>query len=175
MVKYRCQYRLSDKVVTGAAFGAASGAFNDASHGTTIEFTGGVLPKPFEKTYDPVAQTLSGNPDFGTYLELSTPALDWDKDGVADVLADGLDTAQIDIQKKNAAGDDLTGAEHDDIVFLSVSAGSISESLISLVNGATSILLGTSVDVGCRVTVSAQSKKPGVALGKLDFKFVEEG
>lgn len=175
-MKFRCKYRLSDKLVVGAAVNAAAGQFDDASHGTTIEFAG-TLPRENEKYYDDTSgsEALAGNADFGTYLDLSTTAQDWDHDGVADVQADGLDSAQVTIQKKDAAGNDLIGAEHDDIVFLSISTGSLTESLISLVNGTASFFMDPSVNVGCEVLIAARSKKSGVKSGSLQIKFVEEG
>lgn len=171
---YRCKYVLTSKMVVAAAEDAPAGHFDDVDHGTTILFSG-ILPQPFEKTYDDVAEVLNSNADYGTYLDLSTNAVDWDKDGIADAMADGVHSPRVDIQKKDSNGNDLTGAEHDDIIFVSTSAGSLSESLVSLVNGAATVFLDPSVDVGCKISITAKSKKSGVGPGNLAMKFVEEG
>lgn len=65
MTAYRCKYRLSNNLVVAAAFGAGDGAYDDADHGTTVEFDGDTLPVPYTNAYDatPGSEQLTPIPD----------------------------------------------------------------------------------------------------------------
>lgn len=170
--KFRCQYRLSDMLVTGASREAKKDQFNDADHGTTIKFDGD-LPKAYTAIYNdtPGSEALVLVASPGAYLEVTPNVSDSDGDGIPDVPADGSTTAAVDIQKKDKDGNDLTGAGDNDAFFVELSSGAADDASGSLVNGAAIVVLQGSTDKGKVVTVRITPASPSLDGGSARVKY----
>lgn len=167
---FRCRYRLSDKVVLGGTRGASAGDFDDANHGTTIEFNGR-LPEIYEKVYDdtPGSEALNPRTDFNASYGLTTGATDTDSDGLADIAADGAATATITIQKKDKDGNDLTTG-HSDAYFVEVNNGSVDAASGTLTDGTDSFVLQASSMKGAAARILVRNAD-GMLQGEITIKF----
>ena len=172
-MSYRCKYRLSDKFVLGFAVDAPAGFFDDANHGTTIQFSGS-LSQTTGKIYDdtPGAEQLVPNSNFGAYLNLSTDRLDSDGDGLDDVPSDGVTSVTITIQKRDANGNAMTGAGNAEDFFLETMAGELDIVSGSLVNGAATAVLQPSTRKGGVVNIMARDKTGDLGMGQIRIKFI---
>lgn len=169
---FRGKYRLSDMVVIGASRGASDGVFDDANHGTTIEFNGR-MPAPFEKVYDdtPGSEDLNDNVGFDHVIVVSVDVADTDGDGIPDLAADGVATATISLDKRDAAGVPQHAVGDNDDFFVEVSAGELDMSSGSLVNGQKDIVLQASTQKGLVVVVAARIKGAPLTEVALRVKF----
>lgn len=167
---FRCQYRLSDKVVVGATRGAKSNYFDDADHGTTIAFKGH-LPTPYEKVYDDTlgSEALNSRTDYNASYELTTGATDTDGDGLLDIAADGAATATITIQKKDKDGNDLTTGNND-AYFVEVNNGSVDAASGTLTDGTDSFVLQASSLKGAVARILVRNVD-GIIRGEITIKF----
>lgn len=173
---YRCKHRLSDNIVIGASIGAAAGVFDDADHGTTIEFAGFDIPETGEKIYDdtPSAEKLDPNLNYKTVFKLTATATDTDGDGIADIAADNVAKATINIQKVDKDGNDITGAGDNEAFMAETSVGALDVASGSLVNGAATIELQPSSNIGsvARIAVRQADVVPNVLrVGSISIKF----
>jgi len=134
MTAYRCSYILpsdppliTDQIVVGGGFGVAEGAFNDAEHGTTVEFNAETLPKPYTYYYDNAVIGAEALIPFPTHkLSISAP----------NPMIRGV---QVDIRiiKVDAQGNPVgSGSEQ---LCLSTNRGILSNLTPSLVYGAVTI------------------------------------
>lgn len=169
---FRCKYRLSDKIVVGAARGAADGAFDDADHGTTIEFTLG-FPMPYEKVYDDTlgSEALNDVAFPGAYISVTPSVSDSDDDGIVDLAADGSATVDFVIQKKDKDGNDLTDSGDNDVFFVEVSSGKMDVASSALVNGTKTVTLQPSSDLGKVVEICIRPSDPALPRVDIRIKF----
>jgi len=128
-MEYRCKYKLSegDQVIVAAGFGVLEGAYDDAEHGTTVEFDGMELPEPYGYYYDndtPGAEMLRPFPNHKLVLTVPTP------------LVRGVQR-DITITKVDEAG--VPVGSGDEQIQLSTNRGILTELLPSLVDGAVTI------------------------------------
>ena len=84
-------------------------------------------------------------------IKLTTTATDTvvPFDGVPDIVADGVSTATINLQKKDKDDNDLTSAGDNETIYLSTDGGSLSAISVNLVNGAASVTLTSSIETKC--------------------------
>lgn len=171
--EWRAKYRKSDGMVLGAVRGADAAYFDDADHGTTIEFTGRI-PKAFSKFYDntPGSEKFTDNSNSGAVFGTSLSVGDTDGDGIADLPADGTTTATITIQKKDSAGNDMVGAQDNDQFFVEVKGGSLDKSSGNLVNGTSTIVLQPSTAIGAVVTIKIWGPDGAFPQKYVSLKFV---
>ncbi len=91
---------------------------------------------------------LSNVPPPKNFLQLTTDATDDNPpDGYPDIAANGLSIARIMIQKVNGTtGDNMTGAEDDDLIQITTQAGKLSAVQVNLVKGFAMVNLTSSTD-----------------------------
>ena len=91
-------------------------------------------------------------------------------DGIPDIAADDVSTCQINIQKQDADGNDLTGSGETDQVDIVNTRGKLSSLRVNLVNGAASVTL-TSVPETVVSDISASSDQENVDDGSIRIQF----
>jgi hypothetical protein len=125
---------------------------------------------------DPDAGTVAPRadwtaPETGVRLELSvdTPAVS-PIDGTAELPADGKAQATITVRKRSLESDrDLTGAQHDNLLTIRTTAGTLSRRQVSLRRGKAKFTLRSSVEtVVAEVRVSAETI-PQAATIRVEF------
>ena len=91
---------------------------------------------------------LSNVPPPKDFLRVTTDATDDNPpDGYPDILADGISTCRIMIQKVNGqTGADMAGAGDNELIQITTQAGKLSAVQVNLVNGYAEVVLTSSTD-----------------------------
>ncbi len=100
--------------------------------------------------------------DYYGYFTLTSNRTDSDSDGIEDMPADGTTLATYTLQKKDAAGDDMTDASDNETINISASRGLLSTLSVDLVNGAGTFTLKSVAE-----TVKIQVQATNTTLGTI--------